>query len=374
MQKAGYTSETFTNGFYSNINCREDWDINLAEEFKYIPSVAKPFFAFLESLFRYDIFFISFNGYFIGNTPLWWTQSYLFKIARKKVVVIPYGSDSYVYRRIRSTCITHALLMSYPKASRMQDIVARDVDYWCHHSDVVIQGVMGPDGFGRWDVLMPSALYIDTDLWKPSIRSCEADGRSGSVRIAHAPNHRGFKGTEFVINAVELLKKEGLLVELVLLEKMQNTEVRQCLQQEIDILVEQIIAPACGLNGFEGLASGLPTISNIEKEYDYIFQPLRRWSYFSECPLVSASPENLVDVLRKLITRPNLRKELGVAGRAYVQKYHNLNSAQYLFGNVIDYVNGRKDSLINLYHPLLGEYPKRSPKIQHPLVNNRIVD
>ena len=101
---------------------------------------------------------------------------------------------------------------------------------------------------------------------------------------------------------------------------------------------------------------------------------MRRWSFFGECPLVSATPENLADVLHKLVTRPELRNQLGRAGREYVEKYHDYVSAQFLFTNVIDYVYGRKDSLINLYHPLLGEYPNRSPKIQHPLVNNRIVD
>jgi hypothetical protein len=69
-----------------------------------------------------------------------------------------------------------------------------------------------------------------------------------------------------------------------------------------------------------------------------------------------------------------LRQEIGRAGRNYVEKYHGYNSAQYLFTNVMDYVYGRKESLINIYHPLVGEYPNRSPKIQHPLVSNRIID
>ena len=65
---------------------------------------------------------------------------------------------------------------------------------------------------------------------------------------------------------------------------------------------------------------------------------------------------------------------LGQAGRAYAEKYHGLDSAQYFFTNVIDFVYGRRDSLINLYHPLLGEYSRRSPRVEHPLVTNRIID
>jgi glycosyltransferase involved in cell wall biosynthesis len=192
------------------------------------------------------------------------------------------------------------------------------------------------------------------------------------VTICHAPNHRGFKGSEFVIDAVKKLQDEGLKVELRLVEKMQNNDVRRYFNEQADILVEQLIFTGHGLNGLEGLASGLPVISNLEDE-TYIL-PMRRWSYFSECPIVSATPENLIDVLRKLITRPELRKKLGCAGRQYAEKYHGMDSAVYLFEAVIDLAYGRRDSLINLYHPLLGDYPRRKPRVEHPLVNNRIID
>jgi glycosyltransferase involved in cell wall biosynthesis len=263
------------------------------------------------------------------------------------------------------------MLTSYPDASKIQKRIAGNVDYWCKWADVVIPGFIGQDGFGRWDVLIPTSLVLDTEKWMPTTKVGDYDGINGIVRIAHAPNHRAIKGTEFIVDALRKLQEEGLKVELILLEKQKNTEVRRVLNKDVDILVEQINY-IFGLNALEGMASGLPTVSYVQ-ETD-LTTAMRRWSYFGECPLVSATPENLVDVLRKLVTRPELRRLLGMAGRAYVEKYHGLDSAQYLFSNVIDYVYGRKDSLINLYHPLLGEYPNRIPKIQHPLVRNRIVD
>lgn len=372
MVEAGFESETFTTHYYSAINKREDWDIILSEKCSFFWWPLRPYCAFIFSLIKYDVFFISFDGFFLGSTPLNYYQAQILKMAGKKIIVLPYGSDSYVYRNIRSVLTMHGLLMSYPGASRKQDKISKNVKYWTKHADVLVTGIMGPDGFGRWDVLMPSHLMLDLKKWHCSRRTNISNEKSESVTIGHAPNHRGFKGTEFIIAAIETLKKEGFRVELKLFEKMQNEEVKKSLREDIDILVEQIISTGHGLNGLEGMASGLPTISNLEDE-SYTL-PFRRWSYFSECPLVSATPENLVEVLRKLVTRPELRHQLGSAGRAYVEKYHGLDSAQYLFSNVIDYVYGRKESLINLYHPLLGEYPNRLPKIQHPLVNNRIVD
>jgi hypothetical protein len=372
MRAAGYYSETYTTSFYERINQRSDWDRILFEEYPRIPNRIKPLVAFVSSLIKYDVFFISFDGYFIGGWPFAFFQASILKFARKKVVVIAYGGDSYVYRRVRSTGTLHGLMMSYPLAAKRQTRVAHTVDYWCENANAVIPGIMGPDGFGRWDVLLHSSLAIDLDKWVVSKRASTADGWNGTVVISHSPNHRGFKGTEFLLAAIDQLRSEGLKVELQLLEGMQNSEVRRILSEETDILVEALICNGHGMSGLEGMASGLPTITNLED--DSYMLPVRRWSYFEECPLVSASPETITSVLRKLITRPDLRHTLSRASRAYVEKYHGLDSAAFLFGEVIQYVYGKRESLINLYHPLLGNYSHRLPRVDHPLVNSRIID
>jgi hypothetical protein len=372
MRKAGYPSETYTTDFYSSINARGDWDRLLSEDYAAWPQAVRPFLGFLRVLLDYDILFISCQGVFIGTSPLWRLQAPLLRLAGKKIVVIPFGADAYVYRSIRLPALTHGLLMSYPDSARCQRRIADQVDYWCRYADLMIPGFIGPDGVGRWDVVMGSQLFVDLEMWHARQAPQVADGSASPVVICHAPNHRGFKGTEFVIDAVERLRAEGLRVELRLLEKMQNSEVRRVLREEADILVEQLVVTGHGLNGLEGMASGLPVISNFEDEAQLM--PFRRWSFLSECPIVSASPENLADVLRKLVTRPALRQQLGRAGRDYAEKYHGMDSAVYLFTEVVEYLLGRRESLINLYHPLVGDYPRRSPRIAHPLKNNRIAD
>lgn len=374
MRRAGYESTTFTDGFYSAINNRKDWDILIQEKYgQRTPLFIKRIFAFFESIFKYDIFFLSFDGFFLGLTSYWWMESFLLKLAGKKTVLMPYGSDSYVYRRIRSLDTIHALLLSYPVAAKKQAIIEKRVDYWTDRADVLCPGVMGPDGFGRWDILVPSFINIDLLQWQASQKQNFFDGHTGTVFIAHAPNHRGFKGTEFVIEAINQLRAEGLKVELILLEKKPNEEVRKILS-EVDILVEQLLATGYALNAIEGMASGVPVISNLED--NSLLRPFRRWSYLSECPIVSASPETITSVLRDLVTRPKLRYQLGKAGREYVEKYHGLDSAQHMFGAVIDHLYGRMDAhtLLNLYNPRTSEYCKRKAKVNHPLVDNRIID
>ena len=105
-----------------------------------------------------------------------------------------------------------------------------------------------------------------------------------------------------------------------------------------------------GLNGVEGMASGLPVVSNLE---DLEFRDLlNNYTFFAKCPIVSASPSTLTNVLRNLILNPSLRKELGVRGRKYVERWHSADAAKDMFSAVLDFLDGNEFSLKNFYHPL----------------------
>ncbi|NMC60946.1 MAG: glycosyltransferase family 4 protein [Candidatus Methanofastidiosa archaeon] len=141
--------------------------------------------------------------------------------------------------------------------------------------------------------------------------------------------------------------------------------------KEVDILAEQFIATGYALNAIEGMASGLPVLSNLDNEfYTRLF---RRYCYLNECPILSTTPETLKDNLRVLIKNPQLRKELGEAGRKYVEKYHSYEAAQYIFGSIYKKILDNEDiDLMNLFHPLKSEYNKRKPYVNHPLTENKL--
>lgn len=372
MKKNGWKSETWTTKPYS-ISQRSDWDRVLGESSPFIPDFLKYHWAFLAALVRHDIFFISFGGFFLGKSSSSRTQAFLLKAARKKVVVLPYGADAYSYARVFSPSTSHALMVSYPEAAKRGESITKQVEYWVKYADVLIPGFMSMDGIGRWDVLTPSPLAIDLEKWPQKTPKSGFNGVNGTVVITHAPNHRGFKGTEFLLLAVEVLKSEGLQIDLTLLEGVSNVRVREVLLNETDILVDQLVFSGYALNGIEGMAANLPTVSNLE-DSNFLL-PFRRWAFLEECPLVSGSPENITDVLRTLVTRPDLRLELGSAGRNYVEKFHGFDSSQFLFEKVISYLEtGDQNALRDLYHPILGDYSKKSPRIKHPLHRNQIPD
>lgn len=81
-----------------------------------------------------------------------------------------------------------------------------------------------------------------------------------------------------------------------------------------------------------------------------------------------------MNVLVQLLEQQDKTKRLGSLGRQYAEKYHGSSSAVFLFSNVIEYVTGRRDSLIDLYHPLLGEHPGLDDPLEVPLVLNKLTE
>ncbi len=373
MRQAGWDSKTLMN-YYMFINKREDYDL-YSEDLvpRWLgPSLIKrglaPCFALIYIFRNASVVHLSFMGGPLGQTPLWWLEAHLFRWAGIRTIVIPFGADAYIYSQVIDPSVRHGLLLSYPMAARQELSIAKRVSYWSRYADIILTGLM-IDGFGRWDVPASCLFCIDIEQWQPKLKYSPYDGITGSVKVIHTPNHRGFKGTEFLIQAVEELKAEGLKIELILLEKVPNDRVRELMQQA-DILAEQFII-GYALNAIEGMASGLPILSNLEHEaYTRLF---RRYSFLNECPIVSTSPETLKQNLKALVMNPKLRDELGRASRQYVEKYHSYESAQYLFGSIYDKILYGKDvDLMNLFHPLKSKYNREKPLVMHPLIENRL--
>ena len=86
-----------------------------------------------------------------------------------------------------------------------------------------------------------------------------------------------------------------------------------------DIIVDQLYAGTYGVFAIEGMALGKPVITYIMDEMLGMFPP--------ELPIQSASAKTVQDVLERLILSPQLRREIGMAGRKYVEDYHDYRKA-----------------------------------------------
>jgi len=371
LEEKGYHSKTLMYSFYSKINKKEDYDLYInqfgigPEWLKNLDPIIRILFSFTYSIFKYDIFHIPCTGHILGFTPLKWLEPYILKLAGIKTIVLPYGSDFYMYSKIRDPNLIIGLNYSYPKAALIEQKIEKDVNRWVKNADSFLPCCQ-IDGIGRIDIIQQSYLSINISDWKNKVQYSTNNGSNGVVQIAHTPNHRGVKGTEYIIKAVDELKEEGLKLELLLIEGKQNFEVKDILLNKADILVEKIVGFGYALSGIEGMATGLPTISHTDNIfYSIIFNG---YSYLKECPIHSANVDNIKDRLRELVVNPELREELGRKGRKYVEKYHSYFASAYFFDQIYQKIWYGKDiDLMNMYHPLNPDsynniYEKIKPK------------
>ena len=131
--------------------------------------------------------------------------------------------------------------------------------------------------------------------------------------IVHAPTNRQAKGSDALIEAVGVLKQRHDF-EFRLVEGMSNDAAREVYRQA-DVIVDQLRVGTHGLFAVETMALGKPVITYIREEY--------RGSYPDDLPIVSAGTDSVGEKLAELLTDGVRRHELGVKGRAYVERRHD---------------------------------------------------
>ncbi len=157
-------------------------------------------------------------------------------------------------------------------------------------------------------------LYIPFDASEFHVKEQE----NQRLRIIHSPSNRSTKGTELVLPVMERVQRTRN-VEFLLVESTPHREVIR-IKQTCDIAIEQVGnygGTGYGRNSLEALAMGIPTVTEMTP--DYI-------AWLPENPFVLATPETLFDRLIELIDNPALRRQKGLAGRSWVEKYHSFKS------------------------------------------------
>jgi glycosyltransferase involved in cell wall biosynthesis len=147
---------------------------------------------------------------------------------------------------------------------------------------------------------------------------------TGPVKVVHAPNHQGFKGTPHLIAAVKRLQDRGLPVELQLVERVPNREALE-IYRGADVVFDQCLIGYHGYFALEAMAMGKPVCVFLR---DPVLAP-------DECPLVNVRPETVEMVLEELIQdRPRLH-ELGRQGRRYIERHYTVEAFTKRLGRAL---------------------------------------
>lgn len=150
----------------------------------------------------------------------------------------------------------------------------------------------------------------------PSLPSLDPER---SLVFAHAPSHRGAKGTQYLLDAAARLTAEGAAFRLELVEGLPRAQaMRRYL--ECDVVIDQLLAGWYGGLGVEAMALGKPVVAYIRKS------DLERIdaAFLDDLPVVDAAPDRIYDVMKRLIAMPRAELHaLGARSRAFAERWHD---------------------------------------------------
>ncbi len=326
LRKKGYIVETFVTDCYfitDEFDCK--FNKGFGKIFFHVPALL-----FLRTIFRYKILYTYFNGGALQMIPgLRLLEAQLLRLAGVKTVVMPYGSDSQQLLFTRNKLMVNALCNDYPELFRKkQGQTHRQVNAWCKHADIVVGAMDSVDFLPFWNRIRHCHYAIDTEALVPCYNEV-----GDTIKILHAPNHKAIKGSSFIVNAVDTLKKEGYNVELVFKQGVSNKEFLDIVK-DADIVVDQLIMGWYAMFSMEAMALGKPVVCAMREDLVSLFENTGCVDV-GEFPMINAGPTTITDVLRKLIDEKQTLNGIGKKSRAFVEKYHSLDAV----GDYFDEIN-----------------------------------
>lgn len=134
--------------------------------------------------------------------------------------------------------------------------------------------------------------------------------------VIHAPSRRTVKGTDYVLEAVDQLRAEGVRFDFRLVENLSHEDAKE-LYRKADIIIDQLRIGWFGVFALEAMALGKCVLAYVRDDL--------RPSLGETPPLFFTNPDDLVEDLRTVIGDADLRASIASRGRAYVETYHDAN-------------------------------------------------
>ena len=164
----------------------------------------------------------------------------------------------------------------------------------------------------------PNINYIflpsDTESYTPKTKLNE------TIRIAHAPTNRHYKGSNLIINLCRKLADEGL-IHFDLIENVPHQDAIKR-KQAADIFIDQIGDKGgwgYGMNSVESLSMGICTLTEMNQKY---------CEFLPDHPFLNINEMTFETVLKQLINNRSKILDYGKKGKKWVDKYHHYSGVQ----------------------------------------------
>ncbi len=163
------------------------------------------------------------------------------------------------------------------------------------------------------NVLSREAVHINQPINIEEFPESITHPKNSKPVIFHAPSNYGYKGSKYLVEAIERLKKE-FDFEFRLISNVKLKDLYKEINSA-DIVVDQLIQGWFGMLPLEAMMYEKPVVCYMRED---VVRALP-----SDNPMINANPATIYEVLKNLLKDPSSWRETGVAGRKYVMKYHD---------------------------------------------------
>jgi glycosyltransferase involved in cell wall biosynthesis len=202
---------------------------------------------------------------------------------------------------------------------------------------------------------VPQFYCLDPKIWSPELlipSNYRLPIPTETVKIYHsvgnyesrteATTQRNIKSTHIYLPLIDQLKAEGYNVELIFFHDLPNKSVRYY-QAQADIVVDMLTYGWFGANVREAMMLGKPAICFLRPEW---LESMRREipEYVDELPVISATPQNVYEILVDLVKHPEKRREIGRRSREFAVKWHSAEAGARRLDRIYNgLLNGERD-------------------------------
>lgn len=288
------------------------------------------FYKFFKNTYRYFFLLYCFSRYnifhFYYGKTLFPNQIDLrfYRLFNKKVIFHYLGKDVKLYKEsIEKYEITNMVSSSGTREEAIEKDIKKKKRLEYESQFASIQFVCSPvySEFVPDSILLPLAIDLNDYKYQPKETGEE-------IVILHAPSDRANKGTSYIIDAIDRLKKQGCKIEFQLCENISHNHLKQK-YVDCDIFIDQVLG-GYGTAAIEAMAIGRPTISYLRDIH------FNENSFPGGVPIIVANSQNIFDVLKNTIENRLEFGKIGLKSRKFVERYHDVS---VLTKKLIQYYN-----------------------------------
>ncbi|GAA1113303.1 hypothetical protein GCM10009630_08200 [Kribbella jejuensis] len=178
-----------------------------------------------------------------------------------------------------------------------------------------LEGYRGPVFVTTPDLLQ----FVDNGIWLPLAVDVEEFASTQPVLerevpvVLHAPSASALKGSAYVDPVLTELDARGL-IKYNRVQGLPHAELAEMVKSA-DIVVDQFLLGSYGVFACEAMAAGRVTVGHIA-------DPVRDLLP-AELPIAEATPDNLAEVIERLVAERDTARKIADAGPSYVRDLHD---------------------------------------------------